>query len=60
MDQLITTHADWVWFMTWHTEHITDHNDTDNLNDIYNDDYVITLDELPDLYNTTENPAAEK
>ena len=46
--------------MTWHTEHITDHNDTDTLNEIYNDDYVITLDELPDLYNTKENPAAEK
>ncbi len=60
VDQLTTTHAGWVWFMTWHTEHITDHNDTDTLNEIYNDDYVITLDELPDLYNTKENPAAEK
>lgn len=60
VDQLTTTNAGWVWFMTWHTEHITDHNDTDTLNEIYNDDYVITLDELPDLYNTKENTAAEK
>lgn len=60
VEQLTTTNAGWVWFMTWHTEYITDHNDTDTLNEIYNDDYVITLDELPDLYNTKENPAAEK
>ena len=39
----------WVWFMTWHTEHITDGNDPDDLKAIYNDDYVITLDELPDF-----------
>lgn len=39
----------WVWFMTWHTDHITGSNDVDDLKAIYNDDYVITLDELPDL-----------
>lgn len=37
----------WTWFMTWHTEHITDQNDPAALNELYNDDYVITLDELP-------------
>ena len=42
--------ADWVWFMTWHTEYITDKNDTDELKEIYNSDYVITLDELPKIY----------
>ena len=50
VEQLEKAEADWVWFMTWHTEYITDHNDTDTLKKIYNDDYVITLDELPDLY----------
>ncbi|MGN0675348.1 MAG: glycosyl hydrolase [Oscillospiraceae bacterium] len=50
VEQLEKADADWVWFMTWHTEYITDHNDTDTLKKIYNDDYVITLDELPDLY----------
>lgn len=49
VQQLKDAGADWVWFMTWHTEHITDHNDTDDLKAIYNDDYVITLDELPDF-----------
>ncbi|MGN0609302.1 MAG: glycosyl hydrolase [Oscillospiraceae bacterium] len=50
VEQLKNASAKWVWFMTWHTEHITDHNDTKTLKEIYNDDYVITLDELPKLY----------
>lgn len=49
VQQLKDGKADWVWFMTWHTEHITDHNTTDDLKAIYNDKYVITLDELPNL-----------
>ncbi len=50
VEQLEKADAKWVWFMTWHTDHITGSNDLDDLNAIYNDDYVITLDELPDLY----------
>lgn len=50
VQQLQKGNAGWVWFMTWHTEHIIDHNDTDDLKAIYNDEYVITLDELPKLY----------
>lgn len=46
--QLSDGKADWVWFMTWHTDYITDHNDKKALKEIYNDKYVITLDELPD------------
>lgn len=49
-EQLKTGKANWVWFMTWHTEFITDKNDVDDLKNIFNDPYVITLDELPDLY----------
>ncbi|MCM1327833.1 MAG: glycoside hydrolase family 26 protein [Ruminococcus sp.] len=49
VQQLKDGKADWVWFMTWHTEYITDHNTDDDLKAIYNDEYVITLDELPDL-----------
>lgn len=37
----------WIWFMTWHTSHLTDSNTTDALNELYNSDYVITKDELP-------------
>ncbi|MGN0522886.1 MAG: glycosyl hydrolase [Eubacterium sp.] len=36
----------WVWFMTWHTEYLTDYNDKNAINELYNSDYVITLDEL--------------
>lgn len=47
--QLQDGKAGWVWFMTWHTEHIVDGNKISDLNEIYNDEYVITLDELPPL-----------
>lgn len=40
----------WAWFMTWHTTYLVEDNDPDDLRDIYNSDYVITLDELPQLY----------
>lgn len=39
----------WLWFMTWHTDHIVNQNDPDALNTLYNSDYVLTLDELPDI-----------
>lgn len=50
VSQLKKNNTKWVWFMTWHTEYITDKNDKDDLKAIYNDEYVITLDELPKLY----------
>lgn len=51
VQDLLDSFTPWVWFMTWHTEYITDHNDPHTLSAIYNDAYVITLDELPaDLY----------
>ena len=40
----------WVYFMTWHTTWLTEDNTAANLNTLYNSDYVIALDELPDLY----------
>ncbi|MBR3149504.1 MAG: leucine-rich repeat protein [Eubacterium sp.] len=36
----------WVYFMTWHTNYLTDENSTSALNTLYNSDYVITLDEV--------------
>lgn len=48
VEQLKEEKADWVWFMTWHTDFITGGNDANDLKKIYNDPYVITLDELPD------------
>ena len=40
----------WIWFMTWHTDYITDKNDPGALSELYNSEYVLTLDELPDLW----------
>lgn len=36
----------WCYFMTWHTNYITDSNDKNLLKELYNSDKVITLDEL--------------
>ena len=49
VEELLKQPTDWVWFMTWHTNYITEENDPETLRAIYNDEYVITLDELPDL-----------
>lgn len=36
----------WTYFMTWHTTWLTNNTD-ETLNTLYNDKYIITLDELP-------------
>lgn len=49
-DEMQADGTEWVWFMTWHTDVLTDSksNTPENLNEMYNSDYYITLDELPD------------
>ena len=47
VDELISTNTKWCYFMTWHTSYLTRKNKPEALNALYNDDYVITLDELP-------------
>lgn len=49
-DKLIRDKAYWVWFLTWHTIHIKEQNTAEHLNKVYNNPYVITLNELPDFY----------
>ncbi len=39
----------WLWFMTWHTEYLTDNNTPEMLKELYNSESVITLDKLPDF-----------
>lgn len=39
----------WCSFMTWHTEWLIDTNSSEHLKEVYNSDYVITLDELPNF-----------
>lgn len=48
-DELIETGAKWSWFLTWHTIHIKEQNTPEHLKYVYNHDYVITLDQLPNL-----------
>ena len=43
----------WAYFMTWHTTYLTEENSEEALYAIYNDPYVITLDDLPDFYSMT-------
>ena len=40
----------WAYFMTWHTTWLTDDNTEEALIALYNDPYVITLEDLPDFY----------
>ncbi|MGN0650785.1 MAG: glycosyl hydrolase [Oscillospiraceae bacterium] len=47
VNELNNDKAMWCYFMTWHTSYITDENTASNISEIYNSDYVITLDELP-------------
>jgi mannan endo-1,4-beta-mannosidase len=50
-DKLIESQTRWSWFCTWSGEFVTDEKYTgaEQLKKVYNHDYVITLDELPDL-----------
>ncbi|MCM1307846.1 MAG: glycoside hydrolase family 26 protein [Butyrivibrio sp.] len=48
VDKFVSDGCIWSWFMIWHTDHIKNNN-VDNLSKVYNDDMVITLDELPEF-----------
>jgi len=57
IDNLITTNARWAWFNTWSGDFVQKngkyseaYTEADILKKTYNSEYVITLDELPDLY----------
>ena len=50
VDQLVTQGTKWAWFMIWHSSWLTDGNSDSHLNTLYNSDYAITLDDLPDIY----------
>ncbi|MFZ5987890.1 MAG: glycosyl hydrolase [Bacillota bacterium] len=47
-ENLIGYGAHWSWFCTWHGFQ-TQENSLDHMKKVFNHDYVITLDELPDL-----------
>lgn len=49
IDMLISKKVNWTWFLTWTTEWLMEKNTVEELNEVYNHEYVITLDELPDF-----------
>ncbi|MEK3715844.1 glycosyl hydrolase [Paenibacillus sp. FSL R7-0333] len=52
--------AGWLYFLPWYGEHLmsTAFNYPATLTTLYQSDYVITLDELPDLNGNQPNPSA--
>ena len=63
LENLINDKASWLYFCPWYMNYLTSeqNNPVDNLIEIYNSDYCITLDELPDLktYPITEDKPSE-
>ncbi len=59
-DKLAADHSGWLWFMTWHTSFVDSNeiNTASYLNHVYNSEYLLTLDELPDVYHYGNAPAA--
>ena len=51
LDNLVNDRAAWLYFCPWYMNYLTSeqNNPVDNLIEIYNSEYCITLDELPDL-----------
>ncbi len=48
---MVEENAPWAWFMTWHTQWLTDgkFNAPERLTEVYHDPYFVTLNALPDL-----------
>ena len=40
---------DWVWFMAWHSNWLIDNNSPEYIREVYNNDYVVTLSEFPNV-----------
>lgn len=51
LENLVNDKAAWLYFCPWYMNYLTSeqNNPVENLVEIYNSDYCITLDELPDL-----------
>lgn len=51
LENLVNDKAGWLYFCPWYMNYLTSeqNNPVDNLIEIYNSEYCITLDELPDL-----------
>ena len=61
LENLVNDKASWLYFCPWYMNYLTSeqNNPVENLIEIYNSEYCITLDELPDLKTypiSEENP----
>ena len=61
-DKMASDGADWLWFMTWHTSFVDNHdiNTASYLNHVYNSEHVLTLDEIPDIYHYSSEPGTSE
>ena len=48
LTNLLNDKAGWLYFCPWYQNYLTDLNRKETLDELYNSDYCITLDELPD------------
>ncbi|KNY29663.1 glycosyl hydrolase [Pseudobacteroides cellulosolvens] len=48
-DEMKSCNTNWSWFLTWHTSFIKKENSASYVTKVYNHDFIITLDELPNL-----------
>lgn len=53
LENLLNDKASWLYFCPWYMNYLTSeqNNPVENLKEIYNSEYCITLDELPDIKN---------
>ncbi len=59
LENLQVENAGWLYFCPWYGNHLmsSQYNNADDLNEMYNSEYCITLDELPaDLYSSAVTP----
>ncbi|MFB3169545.1 glycosyl hydrolase [Neobacillus sp. 179-C4.2 HS] len=54
-DLLPLYHANYSWFSTWNGDVLRNQNSKEHLRKVYNHDYVITLDEMPNLITYRED-----
>ncbi|MGM7719705.1 glycosyl hydrolase [Metabacillus sp. Hm71] len=59
-DLLPLYHANYSWFNTWNGSVLKEHNSPEHLKKVYNHEYVLTRDELPDLPTYLEKRQIQK
>lgn len=59
-DAMVEKESLWSWFMLWHSDYLNDaYNTEEEITALYNSEYILTLDELPNLKQQLEALSAE-